>query len=64
MTSKLHRYAFAEILMDCEFSGIKTLELDGKWIYFKNKKGEVEGETWLEEVELQDGDEEEEDGSE
>ena len=55
---KLHRYAFAEILMDCEFSGIKTLELDGKWIYFKNKKGEVEGETWLEEVELQDGDEE------
>ena len=61
MKSKRHRYAFAEMLMDCEFNDIKTLELDGNWVCFKNKKGEVEGETWLEEVELQNGDEEEKD---
>ena len=53
-----HRYAFAEMVMDCTFNKVKTVELDGKWVYFKIKKGEIEGETWLEEVELQDGDEE------
>jgi len=52
-----HRYAFAEMVMDCTFNKVKTVELDSNWIYFKNKKGEIEGETWLEEVELQDGDE-------